>query len=281
MPGTLILCATPIGNLDDVSKRLTDVLETADVIFAEDTRRTARLLQAIGVTTPMRSYFVGNERARNDELSQRLGDGATVALVSDAGMPVVSDPGASAVEVAIDAGARVTAVPGPSAPVMALALSGYPGDRFVFEGFLPRKGSEREARLRAIAEDLRPTVLFCATRRVGSDLQDLASHTGPEREVVVTRELTKLHEEVWRGPLDAAVGAFGGATGARGEFTVVVSPAEPAPVDLDAALKRAFEEVAGGLSMSRAARMVAAETGVSKNDLYEAMLASDEGPTEG
>ncbi len=281
MPGTLILCATPIGNLDDVSKRLTDVLETADVIFAEDTRRTARLLQAIGVTTPMRSYFVGNERARNDELSQRLGDGATVALVSDAGMPVVSDPGASAVEVAIDAGARVTAVPGPSAPVMALALSGYPGDRFVFEGFLPRKGSEREARLRAIAEDLRPTVLFCATRRVGSDLQDLASHTGPEREVVVTRELTKLHEEVWRGPLDAAVEAFGGATGARGEFTVVVSPAEPAPVDLDAALKRAFEEVAGGLSMSRAARMVAAETGVSKNDLYEAMLSSDEGPTEG
>ena len=228
MPGTLILCATPIGNLDDVSKRLTDSLHAADVIFAEDTRRTSTLLRAIGVTTPMRSYFAGNEQARNAELVARLTEGATVALVSDAGMPVVSDPGASAVDAAVAAGATVTAVPGPSAPATALAVSGYVGDRFVFEGFLPRKGRERAERLASIAKDSRPTVLFCATRRVGADLAALAEVVDRERGVVVTRELTKLHEEIWRGTVRDAATHCSDDKANRGEFTVVVSPARMA-----------------------------------------------------
>jgi 16S rRNA (cytidine1402-2'-O)-methyltransferase len=221
MPGTLILCATPIGNLDDVSTRLNDALASADVILAEDTRRTSKLLHALGVTTPMRSYFAGNEQARNAELVRHLSDGATVALVSDAGMPVVSDPGASAVGAAVTVGAVVTAVPGPSAPVTALAISGFDGDRFVFEGFLPRKGAVRATRLASIAADSRTTVIFCATRRVGVDLAELADLVDDERQIVVTRELTKLHEEVWRGTVREAAAEFSDDTKNRGEFTVV------------------------------------------------------------
>lgn len=273
MPGTLILCATPIGNLDDVSTRLNDALASADVILAEDTRRTSKLLHALGVTTPMRSYFAGNEQARNAELVRRLEEGATVALVSDAGMPVVSDPGASAVEAAVSVGAVVTAVPGPSAPVTALALSGFVGDRFVFEGFLPRKGKERAERLAAIATDPRPTIVFCATRRVGADLEDLAQLVDDDRAIVVTRELTKLHEEVWRGTVAEAAGHFADDSVNRGEFTVVVSAAPHVVPDIDQALQEAQAEVDGGASVSRAARAVAASTGVSRNDLYERLLA--------
>lgn len=271
MSGTLILCATPIGNLDDVSSRLADAMRSADVVFAEDTRRTATLLRSLGVDTPMRSYFAGNENARNAELIERLSGGETVALVSDAGMPVVSDPGASAVEAAVDIGAAVTAVPGPSAPITALAVSGYRGDRFVFEGFLPRKGRDRTARLESIANDTRPTVLFCATRWVGEDLADLASVAGEDREVVVTRELTKLHEEVWRGTASDAATNYGGD--ARGEFTVVVSPADEPVPDLDVAVELALDAITDGESVSQAAKSIAATTGVSRNELYERLLA--------
>lgn len=271
MSGTLILCATPIGNLRDTSVRLAETLESADLVFVEDTRRTAQLLRHLGVSAKMKSYFAGNENARNEELGTLLRDGSVVALVSDAGMPVVSDPGASAVRVAIESGATVTAIPGPSAPVTALAISGFTGDRFVFEGFLPRKGPERTARLGSIGGDERTTVFFAATRRIGQDLADLAAVTGSERRVVVTRELTKLHEEVWRGTSVGAADHFGQGT-ARGEFTVVVEGAPLPTADLDDAVAKALEAIDAGDSVSRAAKSVAASTGVSRNLLYERLL---------
>ncbi len=271
MPGTLILCATPIGNLADTSTRLVEALESADVVFVEDTRRTAQLLRHLGVSAKMKSYFAGNEQARNQELGALLRDGSVVALVSDAGMPVVSDPGASAVRVAIDAGAIVTAIPGPSAPVTALAMSGFNGDRFVFEGFLPRKGAERAARLESIARDQRTTVFFAATRRVADDLADLASVVGQNRSVVVTREMTKLHEEVWRGTVEDAARHFAQAN-AKGEFTVVLEGAPVEPGDLEAAVEAAREVIDAGDSVSRAAKSVAASTGVSRKLLYDRLL---------
>ncbi|MCZ7532427.1 MAG: 16S rRNA (cytidine(1402)-2'-O)-methyltransferase [Acidimicrobiia bacterium] len=279
-PGTLILCATPIGNLRDISERLADTLASVDVIFAEDTRRTGQLLAHLGISKPMRSYFAGNERARNVEIVELLDDGQTVALVSDAGMPVVSDPGSSAVAAAYDAGAVVTAIPGPSAPIMAIAVSGFSADRFVFEGFLPRKGRERALRIASLASDQRTTVLFAATRRVAKDLSDIAVLVGSERRVVVTRELTKLHEEVWRGTVAGAAAHWGGEVEPRGEFTIVIEGA-PAPThDLSAATDAALELIDSGTSPSDAVKTIARETGVSKRDLYEMVIVDRESPAE-
>jgi 16S rRNA (cytidine1402-2'-O)-methyltransferase len=275
MTGTLILCATPIGNLGDTTQRLAETLAAADVVYVEDTRRTAQLLNHLGVSAKMKSYFAGNERARNDELATLLGSGMTVALVSDAGMPVVSDPGASAVQVAIDVGASVTALPGASAPVTALAISGFSGDRFVFEGFLPRKGTERGLRLASIAEDERTTVMFSATRRVDADLADLNVHVAPDRKIVVTRELTKIHEEVWRGTVSEAATYFA-ENDARGEFTLVVQGASRAAPSLETATERAFEKIANGGSLSQAVKETAVEHGVSRRELYAAVLSRSE-----
>ena len=275
MPGTLILCATPIGNLGDISGRLVDTLASVDVIFAEDTRRTGQLLSRLGISTPMRSYFAGNEAARNDEIRSLLADDKTIAVVSDAGMPVVSDPGKSAVAAAIESGATVTAVPGPSAPVMAIAVSGFDGDRFVFEGFLPRKGSDRAARLVAISTEERTVALFCATKRVAKDLSDLAEAAGHDRRVVVARELTKMYEEVWRGTLGEAATHWVSDVTARGEFTVVIEGAQPPVGDMDAAVEAVRELMEAGESASRAVKMIAESHGVRKNDLYEAIATTD------
>lgn len=274
MSGTLILCATPIGNLGDTSTRLAETLAAADVIYAEDTRRTAKLLAHLGVSKPMRSYFAGNERSRNTELADDLADGKVVALVSDAGMPAVSDPGASAVQVAIEAGATVTAIPGPSAPVTAVAIAGFGGDRYVFEGFLPRKGRERATRLASIASDERTTVFFCAPKRVGKDLTDLGEWAMPDRRVVVTRELTKIYEEVWRGTLSEAVVHWVDGNH-RGEFTVVIEGAESVPADLASAIEQVRALTESGEPTSSAVKAVAASTGVRKNDLYDAMTIGD------
>ena len=279
MPGTLILCATPIGNLGDTSARLAETLAAADVVFVEDTRRTAQLLRHLGIAVPMKSYFAGNERARNDELAALLAGGSTVALVSDAGMPVVSDPGTSAVQVAVDVGAVITAIPGPSAPVTALAVSGFDGDRFVFEGFLPRKGTERSERLASIAQDRRTTVLFAATRRVADDLADLAAELGADRRVVVTRELTKMHEQVWRGSLGQAIEQFPDSQ-VKGEFTVVIEgAAEPEP-DIEAAARSAREMIVGGTSMSHAVKASARSHGVSRRELYDLVLGENGDPPD-
>ncbi len=266
--GVLILCATPIGNLADMSQRLMDTLRTVDVVFAEDTRRSRVLMDAAGASAPMRSYFAGNEQARGQELADRLRAGEKVALVTDAGMPAISDPGLSAVRVAVEVGAQVTAVPGPSAATMAVALSGLPSDRFVFEGFLPRKGSDRKRRLAGLAGEERTAVLVVAPSRLEADLAALAGVLGHDRPLAVTRELTKLHEEVWRGTLGEAVDEWSERE-ARGEFTVVIGGAVPVPPTLEEAVLMARRFVADGLSRADAARRAAEEAGVAKRLIYE------------
>lgn len=265
-----MLCAGPIGNLGDAPPRLAESLASASIVFAEDTRRARTLLQHLGVDRPVRSYFVGNEADRASELAERLEAGETVALLTDAGMPSIADPGLSAVRVAIDVGAAVTAVPGPSAVTMAVAVSGLPADRFVFEGFLPRKGRERRDRLEALAGEARTTVVFCAPRRLAADLADLRESCG-DRPVAVCREMTKLYEEVWRGSLGEAVDEWAGRE-VRGEVTVVLGGAPEAEPDLDAAVDLVREEIAAGAAQSAAVKDVAARTGVRRRALYEAVL---------
>ncbi len=275
MPGRLTICATPIGNLSDVSTRLEATLRDADLILAEDTRRTATLLHHLGITTPTRSFFAGNERKRLEDLATLLTDGADVALVSDAGMPGISDPGASAVEVAVSVGAVVTAVPGPSAVTMALAVSGFDADRFVFAGFLPRKGRVRKEELASIGAESRTVVLFAAPSRVDDDLADLAAACGDERRVVVARELTKLYEELWRGTLPEAVEEFSSPDRRRGEFTIVVSGASSPPPSIEEAVEAALGMIADGMSRSDAIRDAASMFGVSKRVVYGRVLGSD------
>ena len=195
MAGTLILCASPIGNLGDAPPRLAEALRSAAVVYAEDTRRARILLGELGVEAFLRSFFVGNEQQRSSELETRLAAGEIVALLTDAGTPAISDPGVTAVQAAIASGATVTVIPGPSAVTAALAVSGFGADRFAFEGFLPRSGSDRKRRLESIGKSDRTEVFFSAPSRVASDLGDLAGAAGPNRGVVVARELTKMHEE--------------------------------------------------------------------------------------
>lgn len=268
--GTLFLCATPIGNLSDASDRLKNVLDEADLIYAEDTRRTAKLLRALDVRTDVRSYFVGNEKQRSVELRGRLEAGERIALVTDAGMPAIADPGVTAVRAALEAGAVVTVVPGPSAATAALAISGLPAERFVFEGFLPRKGKERRLRLGELAAEHRTTVLFSAKSRVVADLTDMAEALG-DRHIVVTRELTKAFEEVWRGTLSEAVDHWSTCE-LRGEFTLVVEGAEHESADLDRIVAEARDAIESGESMADAVRRVASESGVSRREVYEAVL---------
>ncbi len=270
--GKLFLCATPIGNLGDASDRLKNVLDEVDLIYAEDTRRAAKLLRALDVRCDVRSYFVGNERQRAGELAGRLEAGANIALISDAGMPVVADPGLSAVRAAIDVGAEVTVVPGPSAATAALAVSGLPAERFVFEGFLPRKGRERAERIEDLAGEMRTAVVFSAKSRVVADLGDLANALG-ERRVVVTRELTKAFEEVWRGSLPEAVEHWSERE-LRGEFTLVIEGAEEELADLDRIVAEAVDAIESGESMADAVRRIASESGASRRELYEAVLKS-------
>lgn len=267
MPGTLILCGTPIGNLGDISPRLRDALADADVVYAEDTRRSRGLLTALEVRAKPRSYFAGNEAERAAELGRHLQGDKTVALMTDAGMPSVSDPGLSAVRVAVEHGAPVTVIPGPSAVTAALAVSGLPSERFVFEGFLPRSPKKRRARLHELASEPRTIVLFSAAARLSDDLTDLASACGTKRPLVVARELTKLHEEIWRGLLGEARPAFAGDV--RGEVTLIMGGMPPERPDLDLAISEVRDLVTQGESFSRAVRAVAEEHGVSRRLLYE------------
>ncbi len=269
--GKLILCATPIGNLGDASARLKIELEGADLVYAEDTRRAAKLLQALDVRTKVRSYFVGNEEHRSREVARHLEAGETVVLITDAGMPSIADPGLSAVRAALEVAAEVTVVPGPSAVTAALAVSGLPAERFVFEGFLPRKGNDRSRRLAEFSAEPRTIVLFSTKQRIGRDLSDLAGALGGTRQVVVARELTKAFEEVWRGRLDEAA-AYWGTREPKGEFTLVIGGAADPPIDLDQAILETQAAVAAGESMTDAVRRIAAELGVGRRDLYEAML---------
>jgi 16S rRNA (cytidine1402-2'-O)-methyltransferase len=270
-PGTLYICATPIGNLGDASPRLVKTLGSVDVVYAEDTRRTSTLLEHFGISTKIRSLFAGNEAARTEELVEDIENGLDVALVSDAGTPSVSDPGALAASRVRQAGGMVTAIPGPSAATMAVALSGFGGDRFVFEGFLPKKGRDRERRLVAVAAEERQVVLFVSPHRFRDDLESLAGVAGDDRLVAICRELTKLHEEVWVGTIGDAITQWSDRE-PRGEFTVVVAPGAPEVPDVNEAVARARRLVEEGISISDAAREIGAETGVPRRTIYQELL---------
>ncbi|MDH2389133.1 16S rRNA (cytidine(1402)-2'-O)-methyltransferase [Streptomyces sp. HNM0663] len=283
--GTLVLAGTPIGDIADAPPRLAAELENADIVAAEDTRRLRRLTQALGVHTKGRvvSYFEGNEAARTPELVEALTGGARVLLVTDAGMPSVSDPGYRLVAAAVEQDVRVTAVPGPSAVLTALALSGLPVDRFCFEGFLPRKAGERLGRLREVAGERRTLVYFEAPHRLDDTLAAMAEVFGPERRAAVCRELTKTYEEVKRGPLGEL--AAWAAEGVRGEITVVVAGApEAGPEELDAAelVRRVRVREEAGERRKEAIAAVAAAAGLPKREVFDAVVAAKNasaGPT--
>jgi 16S rRNA (cytidine1402-2'-O)-methyltransferase len=270
--GALVLVGTPIGNLGDLSPRAVDALRTADVIAAEDTRRTRALLSHAGIRAGrrLRAVHARNEAAAAVRIVDEIRGGDRVAVVTDAGMPGVSDPGAELVRACLDSGLPVEAVPGPSAAITALVLSGLPGDRFVFEGFLPRKGRARAERIAVVADEPRTTVLFEAPNRVRATLADLAAACGPHRPVAVTRELTKAFEDVWRGTLGAAVQHVDRSE-PRGEHVVVVGPApERAPAgdaEVEAAVRAAL---ADGRSARDAASDVANALGVARRRAYDA-----------
>jgi 16S rRNA (cytidine1402-2'-O)-methyltransferase len=277
MTGRLILCATPIGNLGDASPRLAETLRDADVVFAEDTRRSRVLLASLGVDRSLRSYFVGNEQQRFRELEGHLEDGKTVVLITDAGTPSISDPGTSAVQAAHQVGAEVQVVPGPSAVTAALAVAGFDAQRFVFEGFLPRKGIERRKRLAELQGEERTMVLFSATHRVAEDLADLAGHLGDDRPVALCRELTKRYEEVRRETLGAAARRLGEQQ-TRGEFTLVVQGGKPAEPSIANALAEVLTRIGAGENLAGAVRAVARQSGVARRELYEAALDATQRP---
>ncbi|WP_122981325.1 16S rRNA (cytidine(1402)-2'-O)-methyltransferase [Actinoplanes teichomyceticus] len=270
--GRVVLVGAPLGNIGDASARLREVLATADVIAAEDTRRLSRLARDLGVTVRGRvvSYFEGNDERRTPELVEALAGGAVVAVVTDGGMPSVSDPGYRLVRAALDAGHPVTAAPGPSAVTTALALSGLPSDRFVFEGFLPRTGSHRRSRLRELATEPRTLVFFEAPHRIAGALADLAAIFGADRPAAVCRELTKTYEQIRRGGL-AELAEWATADEPRGEITVVVggAPAGPAARPDDDELRAAVaRRETAGTSRRDAIQAVADEYGLKRRDVY-------------
>ncbi|MFE7130315.1 16S rRNA (cytidine(1402)-2'-O)-methyltransferase [Streptomyces sp. NPDC057638] len=275
--GVLVLAGTPIGDLADAPPRLAAELEGADVIAAEDTRRLRRLTQGLGVHTTGRvvSYFEGNESARTPDLVRALLEGSRVLLVTDAGMPSVSDPGYRLVAAAVEEGVRVTAVPGPSAVLTALALSGLPVDRFCFEGFPPRKTGERLARLGEVADERRTLVYFESPHRIEDTLTAMAEVFGPDRRAAVCRELTKTYEEVKRGTL-AELAAWA-AGDVRGEITVVVEGAPPAgPQELTAEelVRRVRIREEAGERRKEAIAAVAVEAGLPKREVFDAVVAA-------
>ena len=274
MSGTLVLAATPIGNPLDAPARLGQQLSSADIVAAEDTRRLRRLVDDLDISIrgEIISYHEHNEAARTPELVARMVAGATLVLVTDAGMPSVSDPGYRLVRGAIDANVPVTCVPGPSAVLMALAVSGLPVDRFCFEGFLPRKAGERDRVLDALAAEPRTMVFFEAPHRITESLDALAAAFGAERPAAVCRELTKTYEEVRRGGL--AELAEWSRDGVRGEICVVVGGAPPVEVTLEEAVAAVLAKVADGIRLKDACAQVASATGQPKKSLYDAAIAA-------
>lgn len=275
-PGRIVLAATPIGNAGDASARLVELLATADIVAAEDTRRLHRLVQNLGVTVAGRviSYHEHNEVAKTAELLDAVRAGKTMVMVTDAGMPSVSDPGFRLVEGAVAAGLTVTAAPGPSAVLTALALSGLPTDRFCFEGFLPRKAGERASRLADLAAERRTMVFFEAPHRLEAMLRALRERFGAERRIAVCRELTKTYEEVIRGTVGELL-LWAEGNEVRGEIAVVVGGApEQAPGTPEDHVAAVNALVSQGIRLKEAVAAVAEEARVSKRELYSAVLAA-------
>ena len=268
--GRLQVVATPIGNLADLSERARAALAEADLIAAEDTRHTGTLLKAMGLATPLLSLHEHNESRRVAALLARLAQGKRVALVSDAGTPLLSDPGYELVRAAVAAGYEVSAIPGPSAVTAALAVAGLPTDRFCFEGFLPARPRERRAALEALAHERRTLVFFEAPHRIAAALTDMAAMLGPERAAVVARELTKAHETIYRGTLrELAARATTEANFARGEITLVVRGAAAAAAGVDErVLRRTIEVLSKELPPGRVAAVAAQLTGATRAAAY-------------
>lgn len=272
MTGTLFLVGTPIGNLGDLSDRARLTLTSVDVIAAEDTRRTGRLIASfVPERPPMVSYFEGNEVERTQQLVRRMQGGEDVALVTDGGMPAISDPGFRLVTACIDAGVPVQVIPGPSSALAALVVSGLPTDRFAFEGFLPRRSAERVRRLRTLRDDERTLILFESPKRMSGLLADIVEVLG-DRRVALVRELTKLHEEVRRGTASDVAAAIEAST-MKGEVVLVVEGRTgAAPVDLDACVKEATALVDSGMKKREAARVVGERRGVAPNQIYRQLV---------
>lgn len=273
MTGALVLVATPIGNLGDMSQRAVDALKEAEIICCEDTRHSGKLLSHFGVTG--KKLIVINEHTEYDAREEIVGlvaSGKSVALITDAGTPGISDPGERLVVAVVNAGLQVSAIPGPSALIMALVISGLPTSRFVFEGFLPRSGADRTERLAMTATDSRTIVLYEAPHRLIKTLSDLTTACDAMRRVVLARELTKLHEQIWRGTLQDA-NMLVAATEPRGEYVIIIEPAKPPAPPTDAELVAAIKaEIAKGVSRKDSAARVSARFGVAKRTVYELAL---------
>lgn len=273
-PGTLYLVGTPIGNLEDMTFRAVRMLQNVDLIAAEDTRHTGKLLQHFQVTAPQISYHDHNRHSRTPELIARLKQGKAIALVTDAGMPGISDPGYELVKACAEAGILVVPIPGCSAAIAALSASGLPSDRFVFEGFLPAKNQLRRERLEILKSEPRTLIFYEAPHRLRQTLEDLAECLGAEREITLARELTKLHEELWRGALATAIAHYTNRE-PQGEYTLVVAGAAlTQPLLSEAALKEELQSLLKqGLSRSQASRQLAQQTSLPRRHIYELALS--------
>jgi 16S rRNA (cytidine1402-2'-O)-methyltransferase len=270
-PGKLYLVGTPIGNLEDITLRAIRILQEVDLIAAEDTRRTGKLLQHLVISTPQISYNEHNHHGRIQELINRLSRGESIALVTDAGMPSISDPGVELVQVAIAHQITVIPIPGGTAVISALAASGLPTERFVFEGFLPQKESDRSARLTSFRSEIRTIVLYEAPHRLLKTLTDLATVVGGEREIVLARELTKIHEEFWRGNVGGAINLYTNERQPKGEYTLVLQgAAETSLITSEAELKQELQQLlAQGMTRSQASRQLAKLTSLSRREIYQ------------
>jgi 16S rRNA (cytidine1402-2'-O)-methyltransferase len=273
-PGRLAVISTPIGNLGDLSPRARDELAAAELVAAEDTRRTGQLLTTLGLSRPLVSLHEHNEGERIEELLQRLRGGARIALVSDAGTPLLSDPGFELVRRVAQEGLTVVAVPGPSAITAALSIAGLPTERFSFEGFLPARLAERRTRLAELSSEIRTLVFFEAPHRIAESLEDMSAAFGAQRRAAVARELTKVFETVYRGTLDTLCAqSRSDANFSRGEITVVIAGAERAALDPSSAqLDSTLRVLLAELAPSKAAALAAKLTGVKRNDAYARAL---------
>jgi 16S rRNA (cytidine1402-2'-O)-methyltransferase len=272
-PGTLYIVGTPIGNLEDMTFRAVRILQNVDLIAAEDTRHTGKLLQHFQVKTPQISYHDHNRFQRLGELLEKLHQGKTIALVTDAGMPGISDPGYELVKACAQENINIIPIPGVSASITGLSVSGLPTDRFIFEGFLPTKAKERQAKLEEFTRESRTIILYEAPHRVRQTLQDFVESFGSEREIVLARELTKLHEEIWRGVVGDAL-LYYKEKEPKGEYTIILGGVAEIPLILsEDALKAELQELLKqGLTRSQATRQLSQQTSLPRRQLYQLSL---------
>ncbi|YAF97676.1 MAG: 16S rRNA (cytidine(1402)-2'-O)-methyltransferase [Nodularia sp. CChRGM 3473] len=273
-PGTLYVIGTPIGNLEDITFRAVRILQTVNLIAAEDTRHTGKLLQHFQIKTPQLSYHEHNRTSRIPELLEYLVNDQAIALVSDAGMPGISDPGYELVKACIEAGITVVPIPGASAAITALSAAGLPTDRFVFEGFLPAKGQKRREHLESLQTESRTLIFYESPHRLRETLQDLAQVWGSDRQIVLARELTKFYEEFWRGTIAEAIAHYSQRE-PQGEYTLVVAGTPATQLQLsEAELKAELQQLINqGISRSQASRQLAKITSLPRRQIYQLALS--------